>query len=63
MPGPLGAHWSDYYATHPRTPEITTLAPWVAHLYQKRRQRRQKENQSTQPPQAAAATNSNTIVD
>jgi len=53
MPGPLGAHWSEYYASNPRTPDITTLAPWVADLYQKRRQRRQKEKtQLTSPPAA-----------
>ncbi len=56
MPGPLGAHWSDYYATNPRTPENTTLAPWVAHVYEKRKQRRQKVN-------AAAATTSSSSVD
>jgi predicted phosphohydrolase len=45
MPGPLGAHWSDYYASNPRTPDIKTLAPWVANVYQKRRQRREKERE------------------
>lgn len=39
MPGPLGAHWSDYYAANPRTPEDTTLAPWVAHRYRRRGRR------------------------
>lgn len=36
MPGPLGAHWSEYYATNKRTPEVTTLAPWVARVYRRR---------------------------
>ncbi|KAH7622687.1 putative CDP-diacylglycerol--serine O-phosphatidyltransferase 2 [Nannochloris sp. 'desiccata'] len=52
MPGPLGAHWSDYYASNPRAPEITTLATWVAHLYQKRKERRQKEEKRSSRPAA-----------
>ncbi|KAL9437775.1 hypothetical protein AB3S75_023611 [Citrus x aurantiifolia] len=26
-------YWSDYYATNPRSPDITELAPWVARFY------------------------------
>ncbi|PSC74940.1 Metallo-dependent [Micractinium conductrix] len=33
------AHWSDYYLTHARNPEIITLAPWVADRWVRRRAR------------------------
>lgn len=36
---PLFAHWSSYYALNRRTPEVTTLAPWVAKLWERRRRR------------------------
>lgn len=26
-------YWSDYYASNPRTPDVTELAPWVARFY------------------------------
>jgi len=42
-PGNLGAHWSTYYDENPRTPEITTLSPWVARRYSKRRKRSEAE--------------------
>lgn len=28
-------YWSDYYASNPRTPDVTELAPWVARFYGK----------------------------
>lgn len=29
-------YWSDYYASNPRTPDNTDLAPWVSRYYKKR---------------------------
>eukprot|EP00887_Chlorella_sp_A99_P001860 scaffold19.g1860.t1 len=49
MAAPLGAHWSAYYASFPRQPHVTTLAPWVARRYAKRRAREeesQREDES-----------------
>ena len=50
-PGNLGAHWSEYYEANARTPEVTTMAPWVAHLYA----RRQRRHESKAAAAAAAA--------
>lgn len=44
MPGRLGAHWCEYYEANARTPEVTTMAPWVAGLYDRRRQRNEKKS-------------------
>ena len=41
-PGHLGAHWSDYYALHPRRPDIIEMAPWVARAYDRRRERQER---------------------
>ncbi|KAI7841790.1 hypothetical protein COHA_004514 [Chlorella ohadii] len=38
----LLAHWSMYYEEHPRQPDVVTLAPWVARLYERRLHRRQR---------------------
>jgi hypothetical protein len=35
----LGGLWSEHYASSPREPWVTTLAPWVAPRYERRRQR------------------------
>jgi hypothetical protein len=36
---PLEAMWSNYYQSNPRQPLVTTLAPWVAPRFERRRQR------------------------
>ena len=60
MPGPLGAHWSDYYSTNLRTPQVTTLAPWVARVYKRRRQR-QKDKEDNEKAKASVEASPNTL--
>ncbi|MEW5313334.1 MAG: hypothetical protein WDW38_004911 [Sanguina aurantia] len=47
----LQAMWSSHYETHPRTPEVLELAPWVAPLYA-RTQRMMKQRQQQGAPTA-----------
>ncbi|MEW5298995.1 MAG: hypothetical protein WDW36_002056 [Sanguina aurantia] len=50
---PLQAMWSSHYESHPRSPEVLELAPWVAPLYARTQrmmtQRRQQQQQQGAP--------------
>lgn len=59
--GPLSAGWSDYYMTHPRTPQCLELAPWVAPRYQRRRERRQRNQEAAAAAQVAQADGEKTL--
>ena len=38
-PPPLHAHWSDYYSSAARRPDVVAMAPWVAAVYERRQRR------------------------